>query len=228
MRLLWLMACCLTLLLVSCASTVQQDQGVPPPITLADTSPDALQATVGITIGGYTASSRGTTEIAIQFMSQGHLVMFQNGEALACNGAKPMRLMTGFDQRYPTATISGQMFSCTYTSGHSSAHIQFLIPRAPTILVPADRTTVAPSAATVVHFQADGEISGIVALGAQDKAIAHITAPGIATVDTSQFAAGTGHISLTQYPQITDASAPAFASLQLSCTAMASVDVVWG
>jgi hypothetical protein len=57
MRLLWLMACCVTLLLVSCASTAQQDQGVPPPIMLADTSPDALQVTVGITIGGYTASS---------------------------------------------------------------------------------------------------------------------------------------------------------------------------
>jgi hypothetical protein len=78
-----------------------------------------------------------------------------------------------------------------------------------------------------VHFQAEGPIAGIVALGAQDKAIAHITAPGIATVDTSQFATGAGQISLTQYPQIMDTSATAFSSLQLSCTAVTSVDIVW-
>jgi hypothetical protein len=54
-----------------------------------------------------------------------------------------------------------------------------------------------------------------------------VTSPGIATVDTSQFAIGPGQITLTQYSRITDASATAFAAFQVICTAMTSVDVTW-
>jgi hypothetical protein len=204
------------------------DQIGPPPVTLADTSPALLAVSAGVTMGGYTPSTQGITEIAIQFLSQGRLVSFQKGETLACNGAGPVRLTTGFDQRYPTSAIAGRRFVCTYASGHSSARIQFLLPRSPAILTPTEGATVARSATTIVDFQGEGDIAGIVAVGFQDKASAHVIGPGTATVNTSQFAAGLGQIALTQYPQVTDASASAFASFQLTCTAMAAVDVIWG
>jgi hypothetical protein len=230
MRLLWLTPCLLTLFLVGCASTTvvdQGDKGMPPPIALPDTPPAALDATVGITIGGYTAPTRGTTEIAIQFLSQGRLVTFQKGETLACNGAAPTRLMTGFDQSYPTAAIAGKIFTCTYTSGKRSATLQFRVPTAPTILLPTDATAVPRSTSTMIHFQTEGNIEGIVALGAQDKAIAQITAPGVASVDTSHFSPGPGHISLTQFPPVADTAASAFAAFQVNCSAMTSVDIIW-
>jgi hypothetical protein len=228
MRLLRLVVCLVTLVLVGCASTAVGDKAAPPPVALADTSPALLAVTAGVTMGGYTDSTRGTTEIAIQFLSQGRLVSFQKGETLACDGAGPIRLTTEFDQSYPTSAVAGRRFDCTYESGHSSAHIQFVLPRSPALLTPTEGTTVARSVTTIVHFQAEGDIAGIVALGSQDKAIAHVTGPGTATIDTSHFTAGPGQIALTQYPHLTDASAPAFASFQLTCTAMAAVGIIWG
>jgi hypothetical protein len=209
------------------SSTTIGDQAGPPPIILADTPPSALDVAVGINIGGYTASTRDTTEIAIHFLSQGRLVTFQQGETLACNGAAPSRLTTGFDLSYPSAAIADKVFACTYSSGKRSATVQFRIPSAPAILIPTAGTTVPRSTATPIHFQAKGNIEGIVALGARDKEIARITAPGVATVDTSHFSSGAGQISLTQFPLVTDVAASTFASFQASCSAMTSVDIIW-
>jgi hypothetical protein len=209
------------------SSATVADQAGPPPITLADTPPAALDATVGITIGGYAAPTRDTTEIAIHFLSQHRLVAFHQGETLACNGAAPTLLTTGFDQSYPTANIAGKIFTCTYTSGKRSATLQFGVPATPTILLPTSGTTVPRGNATRIHFQAEGNIEGIVALGAQDKAVAQITSPGVATVDTSHFAPGPGHIGLTQFPPVGDVAASAFASFQATCSAMTSVDIIW-
>jgi hypothetical protein len=182
---------------------------------------------IDVSIGGYTASVRGTTDIAIQFTSQGRLVSFQDGETLGCNGAEPVRLTIGFDRSYPTSSAKGKLFTCTYRSGQQSARLQFRVPPAPTILTPTDGATIKRSGATSVHFQAEGTIEGIVALGNQTKAVAEIIAPGIASVDTSHFAPGPGHIILTQFPLVADASGAAFASFRANCTAMTSVDIVW-
>ena len=218
------------LVLGACGTSVQTDHGLPPSITLADTSPTYLDVTAGITIGGYDSSTRSITEIAIQFFSHaapGRLVSFQKGEMLACQGEAPVPLGTGFDQRYPTATVAGRSFTCRYISGQSAATLQFLIPRAPTIHSPTEGATVARSRATPIRFQADGAVEGIVALGAKDKAIAQVDAPGVASVDTSQFAAGSGTIALTQFPRVVKATATAFASFQTHCTAVAQIEVTW-
>ncbi len=222
----------LLFLLAGCTNDVHpgqgvSDHGVPAPIILTDTSPTHLSVAIGVTIGGYDATSRDTTEIAIQFLYNGRLVQFTKGETLACNGAKPTALTTGFDQKYPTLTVANTLIACTYTSGHTSGTLQFRIPSGPVILSPIEGASVARSGATLVRFQAQGALSGIVALGIQQKAIAHITEPGVATADTSRFVAGVGSISLSQYPTITGAEAPAFASLQTNCTAIAQTDVTW-
>jgi hypothetical protein len=153
--------------------------------------------------------------------------MFHKGETLACNGAAPTHLITGFDQSYPTAAIGGKIFTCIYTSGKRSATLQFRVPTAPAIVTPAGGTTIPRSTVTLIHFESEGNIEGIVALGVQNKAIAQITAPGVAIVDTSHFAPGPGHISLTQYPPVGDTAASAFASFQATCSAMTSVDIIW-
>jgi hypothetical protein len=237
MHLRWLTLCLLSLFLVGCGAVADQagsassttigDQAGPPPITLADTPPAALDVRAGITIGGYAAPTRGTTEIVIDFLARGRLVSFQNGETLACDGAAPTRLATGFDQSYPTPDIAGKIFTCIYTSGKRSATLQFRVPTAPVIVSPAGGSAVPRSTATLIHFQAEGSIEGIVALGSQDKAIAQITAPGVASVDTSHFSPGTGQISLTQFPLVADAAASTFASFQANCTAATSVDIIW-
>ncbi|MEO7001429.1 MAG: hypothetical protein ABI068_06480 [Ktedonobacterales bacterium] len=210
--------------LVGCGGAVQSE---PPPITLADTSPVHLDANIGITIGGYDAASRNLTEIAVQFTANGRLVQFQKGEMLACGGAAPVVLTTGFDHRYPTAAVAGRPFTCVYTSGKTTANLQFMVPNAPAIIAPIEGATVARSGATLVHFQAKGAIEGIVALGSQSKVVAVITAPGIASVDTSKLNAGSGSVTLTQFPSVGGLSARAFASVHANCTAIAQTEVIW-
>ena len=220
-------------LLTGCSTTIIHSgqgisvDGAPAPITLADTSPAHLSASVGVTIGGYDAASRNTTEIAILFLSQGRLVQFTKGETLACNGAAPTPLTTSFDGKYPTSVIVGVLFTCIYRSGGATATLQFQVPGAPTILAPTEWASVARSFTTPVRYQAQGDIEGIVALGTQQKTIATITTPGQAVLDTNAFTAGAGSIALTQFPTVAEAKAPAFASLQTNCTAIAQVDVTW-
>ncbi len=214
------------LLLVGCGGAIMSD-GVPAPITLANTAPSQLEATVGVTIGGYDPAQRETTEIAVQFLSNGRLVQFQKGETLACAGAEPVRLATGFDQRYPTAAVVGKPFRCTYTSGKTSGVITFQVPMAPVILSPTEGAAVAREAATPIRFQAAGGSMSIVALTTQAKAIASVSAPGVASVDTSQFPAGLGSITLNQSPAVTHTSGAAFASFHVYCTAIAQTSVIW-
>lgn len=218
--------------LMGCAGYAQpgqsvSDHGLPPPITLADTSPAHLSVAIGVTIGGYEAATGAITEIAIQFLSNGRLVQFIKGETLSCNGGVPIHLTTGYDQQAATATVANTLYTCRYTSSHDSATIQFRVPSAPMLLSPAEGASVVRSSVTQVRFQALGALEGIVALGTQSKAIARVIAPGVATVDTSQFAAGAGSIALTQFPAVTDAAASAFASLHVNCTAIAQIAVTW-
>lgn len=214
------------LLLSGCMSTVQVDRAVPQ-TTISDTSPARLNVVVGVTEGGYDASTAAMTEISIQFFFQGNLVRFQNDETLACNNAGATHLITGFDQMYPTVNVAGKAFSCTYTSGQYTTPLQFFIPSIPRILTPTQGASMIRSSATVIQFQGEEPISGIVASGRQDKAVAVITASGTATVDTSHFNAGQGSIALTQYPSITNVTASAFASFRANCTAIAQVNVTW-
>lgn len=203
------------------------DHGLPAPIILADTSPAHLDAEIGVTIGGYDAASRTTTEIAVQFTSGGRLVQFTKGETLACNGAQPTAISTGFDEKLPTSAVVNTSIICVYTSGHTTGSIRFQVPSAPTLISPTEGASVVRSAATPVRYQAQGALEGIVALGTQQKAIAHVTTAGQAVVDTSAFTAGPGSIALTQFPTVAGAEAPTFASLHTNCTAIAQVDVTW-
>lgn len=203
------------------------DGGLPPPVTLADTSPAHLDVGVGITIGGYDAASRNTTEIALQFTSGGRLVQFTKGETLACTGAQPTNLTTSFDHKYSTSAVANSLITCAYTSGHATASIRFQVPSAPAILAPTEGASVARGYTTPVSYQAQGDIEGIVALGTQQKTIATLTTPGQATLDTAAFSTGPGSIALTQFPTVAGAMAPAFASLQTNCTAIAQVVVTW-
>src|SRR5215469_6298349 len=133
MRLLRLIACLVTLVLVGCGTTTSTtigDQAGPPPVTLADTSPAKLDVMIDVSIGGYTASLPRTTDIAIQFTSQGRLVSFQDGETLACNGAEPVPLTAAFDRSYPTSSVAGKLFTCIYRSGQRSARLEFRVPSA--------------------------------------------------------------------------------------------------
>jgi len=219
-------------LLAGCTGITQHgqgvsDHGVPAPITLADTSPAHLSVEIGVNIGGYAAATRAITEIAIQFTSNGRLVQFTKGETLSCNGASPIHLTTEYDQQVATPNVAHALYTCVYTSGHSSGVIQFRVPGAPQLLSPTEGASIVRGSATPVRFQAQGALEGIVALGTQSKAIAHITAPGVAAVDTSHFAAGAGSIALTQFPAVADAAATAFASLHANCTAIAQIDVTW-
>jgi hypothetical protein len=208
-------------------SSVESDAG-PPPIVLADTSPKNLAATIGISMGGYDSASAGTTTIAILFFSGTRAVQFQRGETVACHGDRPQLLSTSFYALYPTASVAGAPFVCVYTSGKTTAQLRFTIPAAPTILTPTAGATVQRSTTTAIHYRAAGTISGIVALGRTNKAIAHLYANGMASVDTNHFATGPGSIALTQFPTVVNATAPAFASIQAGCSAIAYNNVTWG
>jgi hypothetical protein len=214
-------------LLAGCGQYTLSDPVVPAPVTLTDTSPGQLEATVGVTLGGYDAATRDEANIAVQFLSKGRLVRFQKGETLACNGGKPQRFETAVEETVPLATIAGKPFRCTYTSGQKTATLQFSMPSASAILSPSERANIVRSAHIPIQFQASGPNLVIVALGQQDKAVAQITSAGVATVDTSGFRVGVGSLVLTANPVVANTTAPAFATFTVFCTTVAQADVMW-
>lgn len=227
MRLWTTLLICVMLLLAGCSIGLPTSDGSPPPITLANTAPSQLDAAVDINIGGYDVSQRGMTSIGVHFLAHGRLVLFQKGETLACGGAAPVRLSTGIDQSYPSSAVAGKMFSCLYTSGKTSGVITFQIPMAPVLLSPAAGATVARSAATPIHFQAGGGALTIVVFATDAKGLANVSGPGVASVDTSRFTAGSGGVLLNQSPTVAHASANAFASYTIYCVAITQTAVIW-
>jgi len=205
------------------------DQGVQF-VTIPDTSPSKLDVSISVGIGGNTAAQNDDTEVYIRLNSKAaQLVRFDKGETLTCNGTRKLLESIGFDETYSTAKIAGTLFNCTYTSGQTTAIIQFTIPEAPHILAPLPNSTVARSTQTPVQFHVGaGTVTGIVALGNQSKAGAQVQQSDMVTLDTSHFAAGPGSIVLTQSLNNAPVSATGFASVRMYGNAIATVNVIWG
>src|SRR5258708_19813946 len=184
-------------------SRSQSDIGAPP-ILLRDPSPGQLAAYINVTIGGYERTIRQTTSVGLSFSSNGRLVQFAGHERLTCNGtAVPLQNQVASYQvaQASTSTLEGQPFSCTYSAGGISATLMLPIPSAPVIRSPQDFAQVPRSTNTLITYEVrGGKLLGIVALGPEAKAIAHLATPRLlqATVNTSAFTTGAGSISLTQ------------------------------
>ena len=218
----------MVLLLPGCGITTVSDPVVPPPITLANTAPGRLDAVVGLTLGDYSPLMRATAFVAVQFLSAGRLVAFQNGETLTCNGSPPQSLATSFRLTRPVASIAGKRFICVYTSAGVSATLQFQAPLAAVILSPADEATVARSAHTPITFRASGNHLSVVAFASHNKAVASLSSVGLAFADTNGFpAASSGGVMLSAVPVVTHTEAPAFASFRVYCTTITQTDVLW-
>lgn len=214
-------------------SHAQSDIGAPP-ILVRDPSPGQLAAYINVTIGGYERTTRETTSVGLSFSSNGHLVQFAGHERLMCNGtAVPLQKQVASFQvaQAPTSTLEGHPFSCTYSAGGISATLMLTIPSAPVIRSPQDFAQLPRSTHTLITYEVrGGKLLGIVALGPEAKAIAHLDTPRLlqATVNTSAFTTGAGSISLTQMLdlQVTQAGTP-FKSLGAGGTAMTMVTVTW-
>ncbi len=225
-------------------SRSQSDIGAPP-ILLRDPSPGQLAAYINVTIGGYERTTRQTTSVGLSFSSNGRLVQFAGHERLTCNGtAVPLQNQIASFQvaQASTSTLEGHPFSCTYSAGGISATLMLTIPcisatlmltipSAPVIRSPQDFAQVPRSTNTLITYEVrGGKLLGIVALGPDAKAIAHLDTPRLlqATVNTSAFTTGAGSISLTQMLdlQVTQTGTP-FKSLSAGGTAMTMVAVTW-
>jgi len=214
-------------------SRSQSDIGAPP-ILLRDPSPGQLAAYINVTIGGYERTTRETTSVGLSFSSNGRLVQFAGHERLTCNGtAVPLQNQVASFQvaQASTSTLEGHPFSCTYSAGGISATLMLTIPSAPVIRSPQDFAQVPRSTNTLITYEVrGGKLLGIVALGPEAKAIAHLATPRLlqATVNTSAFTTGAGSISLTQMLdlQVTQ-TGTLFKSLGAGGTAMTIVAVTW-
>ncbi len=172
------------------------------------------------------------TSVGLSFSSHGRLVQFAGHERLTCDGtAVPLQNQVASFQvaQAPTSILEGHPFICTYSAGGISATLMLAIPAAPVIRSPQDFAKVPRSPNTFITYEVrSGKLLGIVALGPDAKAIAHLDMPCLlqATVNTGTFPAGTGFISLTQMLdlQVTQAGTP-FKSLGVGGTAMTMVTV---
>lgn len=205
-----------------------------PPILLSNPLPGQLEAYVIVTMGGYDLISRTTTTIAVSFSNNGRIVQFTGQERLRCNGQDVS--IHGIDATFqvaqaPTNTLAGRTYSCTYSVKETTATLKFTVPTAPIISSPGDDARVTRSASTPITYEArDGSLMGIVALGANTKAVARLDSPGTgqATVDTHAFPAGPGSLSLTQTLnfKVSEEGTP-FHSIGSGGTAMTMVPVTW-
>ncbi len=204
-----------------------------PPITLRDPSPRQLTVFVLVQIGGYDALTHDETTIDFIFSSKGRAVHFAGSEQLVCNG-KALSLHTWLEDSQivgPTNALEGQIFHCTYSTGHTSATLIFTVPRTPTISVPQAQVRLPRSKNTLIVYNTQGgTLMGIVALGSPAKAIARLATPGPgqATIDTNSFPPGAGSIALTETLSIsvTQTDTP-FASLGARGDVLVSIDVTW-
>ena len=216
------------------------DQAGPPPVVLADTSPDQLAAEIHLTIGGYDAASQNLAELSIVFLHQGRWVQFVRGERFVCNGLTLPGPGTAFDLRVPAEAIAGKQVSCTYTSGARSATLVFIAPPRPIILSPADGSEIRRSHATLVRFKAGGQntMFYITALGQGTKSwvfpfgdppIREMgNPPTNATLDTNALAAGSGTITLVQSFTLVDVLGAGFQHVEGNGDAVQVISVRWG
>ena len=113
------------------------DVAGPPDLILKDTAPGHLAASLYLSVGGYDASTRNITEMAVSFSSQGRRIRFVADETLTCNGVALPRGGGTFDAKVPTDTFAGKLVTCNYRSGPSLGTIAFTAPVAPAIVSPA-------------------------------------------------------------------------------------------
>src|SRR5260370_8874422 len=174
-----------------------------PPRLLPDPSPGQLAAYINVTIGGYERTTRETTSVGLSFSSNGRLVQFAGHERLTCNGtAVPLQNQVASFQvaQASTSTLEGHPFTCTYSPAGISPTLMLTIPSAPVIRSPQDFAQVPRSTNTLITYEVrGGKVPGIVALGPEAKAIAHLDTPRLlqATVNTSAFTTPARSIALT-------------------------------
>jgi hypothetical protein len=215
------------------------DQAGPPPLVLADTSPDQLAAQVHLTIGGYDPASQDLAELSIVFLHQGRWVQFVGGERLVCNGITLPGPGTAFDLKVPAEAIAGKQVSCTYTSSSRSATLVFTAPPRPIILSPADGSVNRRSHATLVRFKVGGQntMFYITALGQGTKSwVFPFGDPPTrgtgnpstnTTLDTNALAAGSGSITLVQSFTLVDIQGAGFQHVDGNGDAVRVISVSW-
>ncbi len=190
------------------------DVAGPPALILKDTSPGQLAVSLNLSVGGYDASTRNLTELAIMFTSRGRWV--QGGT---------------FDLKVSTDTFAGKLVTCTYMSGRSSATITFTAPVAPAILSPRENVELARSVRTAVTFRISGHSTMfyVIALGRSSKAWSYPagSSPTRALLDTSAFAPGPGFVALNQSFDLPDLRGTGFQSLDAHGQATQQNSVTW-
>lgn len=204
---------------VSAVSTVVivDDPIGPPAIVLKDTSPGQLALALSLTMGGYDASTRDMIGLGISFTHQKRLVQFVAGEHITCNCLAVPGFGTNFELQVSSATFSGKLITCTYSSGKTSATFTFTCPQAPAILSPQEGAQVKRGKQTPVQYRIapDGPYY-LIALDPPQKAWTPTAAsqPNPVTLNTSAFPAGPGSIAISQYFTLPDLRGPAFQSVE--------------
>jgi hypothetical protein len=202
----------------------------PPPIVLKDTAPDLLALSLYLTVGGYDAATRDTTELDVVFARQGRTVRFVAGERLACNGRALPSYGTNFDLKVPSELFSGKLVTCTYTSGTRAATFTFTAPLAPAIISPHDGAQVARSPQTPVAYRLSPDWAfSLVALGFSTKAWTPtaLSQPNPVLMNTSALAPGIGSIALSQFFTLSDLRGPAFQAVEGRGGATYAIQVTW-
>lgn len=207
------------------------DVAGPPALILKDTSPGHLAVSLHLSVGGYDASTRNLTELAIMFSSQGRWVQFVADESVTCNGIALPRGGGTFDVKVPSDTFAGRLVTCTYMSGRSSATIAFTAPVAPAILSPQENVEIARSPRTAVTFRIGGRSTMfyVIALGPNTKAWSEPagTRPTQALLDTSAFSPGPGFVALNQFFDLPDLHGTGFQALEAHGQATQQISVTW-
>ncbi len=215
------------------------DQAGPPPLVLADTSPDQLTAQIHLTIGGYDPASQNFAELSIVFVHQGRWVQFVRGERLVCNGIALPGPGTAFDLKVPAAAIAGKQVSCIYTSGARSATLAFTVPPRPRILSPSDGSEIRRSHTTLVRFSVGGQntMFYITAIGQGSKSWVYpfgdpptqgtTNQPTSVTLDTNALASGSGSITLVQSFTLADVRGAGFQQVKANGDAVHVISVSW-
>lgn len=206
------------------------DTAGPPPLVVQDTSPGHLALSLYLSVGGYDASTRDVTEVAISFSSLGRSVQFVADETVTCNGIALSRGGGTFDVKVPTDALAGKPVMCRYTSGQSSATMAFTMPVAPAILSPKDNMSLARSTRTAVAFRvgAHSTMFWVIALGPSKKAWSYPAAGATQVLlDTSAFSPGPGFIALNQFFDLPDLHGSGFQSVEVHGQAIQQNSVTW-
>jgi len=207
------------------------DTAGPPSVILKDTSPSHLAASVYLTVGGYDASTRNVTELAISFSSHGRPIQLVADETVTCNGVALQRGGGNFDVKVSTDTLAGKLVTCTYRSGPSAGTIAFTMPVAPAILSPQENVGLPRSPRTAVAFRIGGHgtMFYVIALGPNTKAWSSPvgTRPTQALLDTSAFSPGPGFVAFSQFFDLPDLHGMGFQSLDAHGQAIQQISVTW-